>query len=300
MAVHKRSYVRYQGELTSEGLRFSVLTRYALKTAFSTRFTTPVFTLCFVPHLIALTLIYLRNNLKALVALAPGVPVAQLMNFFPIDGAFFSTLLAVEAILTFGLVSVIGPGLVSPDLANNALPLYLSRPFSRAEYVAGKLAALLALTSLVTWVPGGLLIGVQTSLAGFAWLSENKGVALAVIAGSWLWILTVSLVALAVSAWVRWRTVAIPALFGVFFVAGSFGAIANGLLRLDPPVGSLIQLLTAMRIVWDWFALGQTEYFGYRGVHGLPAWTALVSLLGFCAASVGLLAWKVRPSEVVR
>jgi hypothetical protein len=185
-------------------------------------------------------------------------------------------------------------------LANHALPLYLSRPFSRTEYVAGKLGALLALTSLVTWIPATLLVGVQTSLAGFGWLSTHKGVAAAVFAGSGLWILTVSSMALAISAWVKWRTVAIPALFGVFFVAASFGEIASEMLELDPRWGVLINLPAAMAIMWDWLALGQGEYFGYGGGVGLPAWTALVSLLGFCGASLALLIWKVRASEVVR
>ena len=32
---------------------------------------------------------------------------------------------------------------VSRDLRNNALPLYLCRPFSRTEYVAGKMSVVL-------------------------------------------------------------------------------------------------------------------------------------------------------------
>jgi hypothetical protein len=39
--------------------------------------------------------------------------------------------------LALFLAAFIGPGLISPDLHNNALSLYLARPFSRAEYVLG-------------------------------------------------------------------------------------------------------------------------------------------------------------------
>ena len=55
------------------------------------------------------------------------------------------------------LTAFVGPGLVSPDLANSALPLYFCRPFSRAEYVLGKCAVSVQLLSLITWVPGLIL-----------------------------------------------------------------------------------------------------------------------------------------------
>ena len=50
---------------------------------------------------------------------------------------------------------------MSPDLRNNGLPLYLSRPFSRTEYVLGKMSVLLILLSAITWVPGLLLFLFQ-------------------------------------------------------------------------------------------------------------------------------------------
>ena len=299
MAVYKRSYTPYQGVRTHERLRFTVVTRYALKTVLSTKLAISAFTFSFVPHLVALCLIYLRNNVAALTAIAPGLPATQIMAYFPIDGPFFARLLGVEAFLTFGLVSLIGPGLISPDLANNALPLYLSRPFSRFEYVLGKLSALLVLLSLVTWIPGSLLIGVQTSLAGFEWLGDHRGVVAAVLVGSWLWILAMSLVSLAISAWVRWGAVAVPALFGVFFVAAAFGEVANDLLDLNPRWGTLINLPAAMAMVWNWLATGDWLYSGTDGA-GIPAWTGLVSILGFCGLSTVLLIWKVRASEIVR
>ena len=56
--------------------------------------------------------------------------------------------------LALFLAAFVGPGQVSPDLANNALSLYLARPFSRAEYVLGKMSVLVILLSLMTWVPG--------------------------------------------------------------------------------------------------------------------------------------------------
>ena len=62
---------------------------------------------------------------------------------------------------------LVGPPLVSRDLRNNALPLYLCRPFSRTEYVMGKMSVMLILLSAITWVPQLLLFLFQSYLRGF-------------------------------------------------------------------------------------------------------------------------------------
>ena len=49
-------------------------------------------------------------------------------DFLKIDGNFFLYLFATQTYLSFLLVTFVGPGLIAPDVANNALPLYLCRP----------------------------------------------------------------------------------------------------------------------------------------------------------------------------
>ncbi len=314
MAVYKRTYTTYAGMLTGQLWRFTVLPRYLLQNAFESRFVTAFFTLCFVPHVVALCIIYLRNNsvLMEYLRLQGAAPFLTLLT---IDGTFFYYLFAAQTFLSFFLITFIGPGLISPDLANNALPLYLSRPFSRAEYVCGKIAVLFALTSLITWVPGLLLIGVQTDLAGFAWLGEHMRLPAGIVVGSILWIMTVALIALALSAWVKSKPIATASLFGVFFTAGAFGQIANGVLELNPRWGDLLNLAATMRGLWNWLLLNESTFGrvvmmtrgpgrrmgAFRGMtEGLPAWSGLVVLLGFCAVSLYLLAKKIRAVEVVR
>ena len=62
-----------------------------------------------------------------------------------------------QGFFSFLMTAYAAPGLVGPDLSNNALPLYLCRPISKAEYVLGKMAVLLIPLSLITWVPGRVL-----------------------------------------------------------------------------------------------------------------------------------------------
>lgn len=297
MAVYKRTYTRYTGPVTSQRWRFLILPGYALRSVFETRFAFAAFMLALVPHLIALILIYLHGHIDALLAI--GIQGAQAFQFLSVDGSFFLTLFTFETVISFFLVALIGPGLISPDLANNALPLYLSRPFSRAEYVLGKLSVLLILTSLITWVPGLLLFGVQTSMAGVSWAWENQRILWAILLSSWIWTLTISLIALALSAWVKWKPVAAAALFGIFFVAGGFGTVSNALLRTD--LGTLLSLAAAMRMVQRWLFLGERVYRNVIPPFGsLPSWSGMVPIVFVCVVALLLLAWKVRPVQVVR
>lgn len=300
MAVYKRNYKRFAGQLTGQFWRFAILPRYSFQTLFESKLLTSFFTLCLLPHLAGLVLIYLRYNVGAIRSLN-----VQFLQFLSIDGNFFLNIFEAETYLSFLLVTFVGPGLVAPDLANNALPLYLSRPFSKQEYIIGKLSVLMILTSLITWVPGLLLIAIQTNQAGLSWFWDNLRIPLGILLGSWIWIVTISLVALALSAWVKMRPAAIFALFGVFFIAGSFGNVANTMLDLKPAFGLLIDLQATMRALWRFLLLAQTDYGPafVRGSFvdsGLPSWVSLISLLGFCGLALLLLMKKIRACEVVR
>lgn len=298
MAVYKRTYTRYSGPLTNERWRFTVLPRYMLQSVFARRFTGAAFMLALVPHLIALVVIYLRGNAAALIGLDMR-EAAQAVQVLSIDGNFFLTLFAAETFMSFAIVAFLGPGLISPDLANNALPLYLSRPFSRAEYVLGKLSILVILTSAITWVPGILLFIVQTSMSEWTWATDNVRILMGIIIGSWIWILTTSLIALAISAWVKWRTIATAALLGIYFVAAGFGTVSNAI--LDTRWGALLNMAANMRMVWRWLFLNESTYYTtIPRSFAVPAWTGLAAMGVVCTIALMMLAWKIRPAEVVR
>jgi ABC-2 type transport system permease protein len=268
-----------------------------LKTLFEARLNTSLFLISFVPHVAMLVVIYLRANVEGLASL--NLPITAPLRFIEVNEDFFLGLLGVQMFLSFVLAAVMGPGLVSPDLTNNAMPLYLSRPLSRAEYVLGKLSVLLTVTSLVTWVPGLLLIAVQTSLAGPSWLWDHPRVVIGFVLSSWIWILTVSLIALALSAWVRWKPVAVAGLFAVFFLTGGFGTASN--LLLDMKWGTLLNISTDMGMVSAWLFLGQDVFrVPLRAPEVVPAWTGLLALILICASALFLLSRKVRAVHAVR
>ena len=163
----------YQGALTPPWSRFLILPRYAAKDVFDSRLFVAFYALCFLLPFAGLLTIYLHHNLAALQFL--DLPLQELARrccrSTPPSSA---SGIEFQGWLCFFLALFVGPALVAPDLRNNGLPLYLSRPFSRTEYVLGKMTVLAALMSLITWVPGLLLFFFQGYLEGAGWLSEQS------------------------------------------------------------------------------------------------------------------------------
>ncbi len=286
MAVYKRNYQRYEGPLTTPALRFLILPRYAYEQIFRFKIFTAFFVLCFIYPTGAAVFIYLHHNVKALQVLQ--LPISELVT---IDSMFFLVSMIVQGSLALVMTTLIGPGLISPDLSNNAMPLYLSRPFTRTEYILGKASVLMILLSVITWVPLLLLFLLQAHLEGGGWLLQHTRIAVAVFAGSWLWILILSLLVLSLSAWVKWRPVAGALLFGTFMVSSGFAAAINAIMYTN--WGYLIDISQQIKIVWSWLFKIQTE-------NAIPVWGAVLGLAGVCAFCLLLLSRKIRAYEVIR
>src|SRR5437870_3736029 len=198
MAVYKRRYRPYHGPLTPERSRFLVLTRYAFAGLFRSRVFVLLFVLALVPTLFFAAYIFLANNSA----------VQQFLQFhvaggFAVENKFFFTLTMIQTQLAFLLNCWVCPTLVAGDLVNGALPLFLSRPFSRPEYVLGKCAVIALLLSVVTWVPGLILFSLQAGLAEGGWTWSHLWMVVPIVCCSAVWILMLSLISLAVSAWVK-------------------------------------------------------------------------------------------------
>lgn len=289
MAVYGRSYRRYTGEITPTGSRFLILPRYAYETVFKSKLFLIFYALCFLAPFLGLLAIYLCNNLNVLSFLQ--VPIEELKEFFSIGKNFFYRGMWFQGGASFILVFLVGPALVSPDLRNNGLALYLSRPFSRGEYVLGKMSVLLILLSSITWIPGLLLFLFQSVLDP-KWMGPNLNLAFAVFVGSWVWILFLSLLALTISAWVKWMPVARITMIVLFFVSIGFANAINEM--LDTWWGTLISAWYPMASIWD-------SLFGIVPDADLPppgaSWAALIVGSALC---LWLLSRRIRAYEVVR
>jgi ABC-2 type transport system permease protein len=286
MAVYKRSYRGYSGAITPTWSRFLVLYRFARSNVFRSKFLTALLVLCFFFPLLCLLGIYANDHLSAFAFL--GQKSGPL---FSIDGKYFLVYMIVQGVLAFILTSFIGPGLVSPDLANGALTLYLCRPLSRTEYVAGKMAVLVIVLSWITWIPGLVLFFVQASLAGWQWMMDNFYIANGILLGALIWIAVLSLLSLAISAWVKWRIAAGAMLLGTLFMGSGFAQAINAVLRTQQ--GYLIDVGHLIAVIWgDLFRQEANAEFPVG-----EGWLALLTFTGICLL---LLMRKVRANEVVR
>jgi len=292
MAVYEHTYKPYAGPLTTEWSRFLVIPRHAYQDVYRSKLFVAFFGLCFVCPLIMAILIYLHHNLTAM-----AIFQINLRDLAPINAMFFRIFLGVQTSLAFILTVLIGPPLISRDLANNALPLYLCRPFSRAEYVFGKMSVLVILISAITWVPGELLFLFQCYLEGVAWAASNLYIAVAIFIVSWVWITLLALLSVTISAWVKWRVAASAALFGLFIISNAIGFMINGVLQTR--WGGFFNLFWILRTIED-------GLFRAPNSAGLPNWMVLptpaawLSFGLFCAGCLFLLTRKVRAYEVVR
>lgn len=291
MAVYKRGYQRYQGELTGHWTRLMSLPRFSRERLFQQRLVVLLLTASMIWPLLCGLFIYLSNHLEIFASLGGGGDGRGLAKFMEINATFFLIFMNTQSVFCLMLAALAGPGLIAPDLANNALPLYLSRPLTRTDYVLARLVVLLGLLSTVTWVPALVLFGVQSGMAGWSWMTDHLRLAGALLFGFLLWILLVSLVALASSAYVKWKIVAGALVLGFFFVTAGVSQMVNAVFRVD--WGSLLNPARAMYVVWS-------DMLGAEPPDGPGSVACAIALLALVGLLCLVLERKLRPVEVIK
>jgi ABC-type transport system involved in multi-copper enzyme maturation permease subunit len=296
MAVYKRRYNAYTGSLTPTWSRFFVLTRYAFADLFKSRFFVILLVLSIVPCLFFAGYIFIANNKT--VQLLMQVRSADL---FKVESQYFVIIMIVQTQAAFLLNCWVGPVLIAGDLTNGALPLFLSRPFTRADYVLGKLAVLALLLSAVTWFPCLLLFSLQSGLAKDGWIWSHLWMVVPIVLCSAIWILMLSLLSLAVSAWVKLRIVATGVIFISFFVPTGLGEMFNAIMGTH--WGRLLNFSDMFRLI---LANGFRERSGMTGILGplgrneIPVPAAWGVLIFVCLLSLVILNVRLRARETVR
>jgi ABC-2 type transport system permease protein len=303
MAVYEHTYRRYAGPLTTEWSRFLIIPRHAFRDIFKSKMFTAFFIACFLPLLVEAILIYLHHNFNAI-----AVMKLHLNDLLAIDATFFEAFVGVQAVFAFLLTLLVGPPLVAKDLRNNALPLYLCRPFTRSEYVFGKMSVLLILLSAITWMPSVVLFLFQAYLEGFSWFAQNVPLASAIFLSSLMWILLLTLLSQTISSLVKWRMAASAALVALYVIPSIFGEAVNQIfatrwghlisidaLRRSVTAGLFGTFVQSSRHVTDFDTGIAHEII----LSEPPLWISWFMLFLICAVCLAILSKRVKAYEVV-
>jgi ABC-2 type transport system permease protein len=159
--IHDQSYRRYTGVRQEPGTAWLVIAATGIRTVLTKKFFWLVLLAAWGQFFVRAVMFYLSANFPNLDLLAPSVETFR--QFFEIQ----------EIFVLFVTVYV-GSGLIANDRRSNALQIYLSKPLTRAEYVAGKLGTLLFFLLLVTLAPALMLLFLEMMFsASLAFVGAN-------------------------------------------------------------------------------------------------------------------------------
>ena len=214
MPIHDQGYRRYGGSRAPRGQAWSVITRAGLRTMLAKRMFLGLLLVAWFPFFVRAVQIYAAANMPQAAFLRPTAET-------------FRQFLDQQSIFVFFVTVYVGAGLIANDRRANALQIYLSKPLTRAEYVFGKLAILIAFLLAVTWAPAMVLLLVQIAFAGnFTFLQNNLFLFPAITVFAAVQVITVASTMLALSSLSKSaRYVAILYAMVLFFTSAIYGVL---------------------------------------------------------------------------
>jgi ABC-2 type transport system permease protein len=277
--IHDQGYRRYLGSRSAVGRSWQVITRAGVRTVLSKRSFIALMLMAWSPFVVRAVQVYIATNFSQASFLAPKAET-------------FREFLGQQGIFVFFVTIYVGAGLIANDRRANALQVYLSKPLTRAEYVAGKLAILFLFLVSVTWLPAIMLLLVQIMFAGsFAFVRDNLFLLPAITLFSLLQVLVAASTMLALSSMSKSsRFVGIMYAGLIFFTSALFNAIRG---------------ITG-RTSFAWISPTETleqvgnVIFRLEPRFDLPPAVAVFTIAALIAASAWILERRVRGVEVVQ
>lgn len=153
MPIHDQGYRRYLGTRAAIGQSWRVMTRAGVMSLITTRVFMGMMLMAWAPFVVRAVQIYVSATFTQASFLAP-------------KGETFREFLDQQGVWVFFVTIYVGAGLIANDRRANALQLYLSKPMTAAEYIAGKLAILFLFLIGVTFLPAMFLLITQALFAG--------------------------------------------------------------------------------------------------------------------------------------
>ena len=281
MPIYDQTYRRYEARGPLRRVRFWPITREALRLILVRRWFIGLMVLAWLPFVVRVIQIYIVTRF----------PEAH--RVLPVDGKLFGDYLSQQLLPALIITIFAGAGLVANDLRTGAILVYLSRPLTRRDYVAGKLLVLVLLIASVTLVPGLLLYLVALSLAPDQFVKwELAWIGPAIVLYSSVIALSLSLAALAVSSLSKSARVAGLGFFGILMGLQIVQTILFE--AFDRPEGALVSIMTGVQTVGR-------ALFGIPGRRFELGWPwAAAALVAIALGCLAILRSRVRAVEIVR
>jgi ABC-2 type transport system permease protein len=280
MPIHDQGYRRYAGSKAAVGRGWSVITRNGVRSLFAKRAFVGLLLFAWSPFIVRAVQVYVAANF------------AQAASILGVKAETFREFLDQQGVFVFFVTIYVGAGLIANDRRANALQVYLSKPLTRAEYVAGKAAILFLFLSLVTWAPAIALLIVQIMFAGsFTFLRENIFLLPAITLFSVLQVLLATMTMLALSSMSKSsRFVGIMYAGLMFFTAAVFQAIRG---ITASPAMAWISPTASLEVIGD-------VIFRLTPRYNVPVLVPLLAVIALIAISALILERRVRGVEVVQ
>jgi ABC-2 type transport system permease protein len=278
MPIHDQGYQRYRGSRARIGAAWQVIAKAGIRSVLSERKFLGLLLISWVPFLVRAVQVYIAANFQQASFLAP-------------KGETFREFLETQAIFVFFITIYVGSGLIAADRRANALQLYLAKPLSRWEYVAGKMAVLITFLTFVTLVPAITLLLVQVGFAGsLTFVRQNLYLLPAIALYSIVQVLLAASTMLALSSLSKSsRFVGVMYAGLIFFTAALFNAV-RGI------TGKTWLAWLSPRDVMN--QLGDV-IFRLPPRFDMPGWAAALVVVALIAGSAAVLERRVRAVEVV-
>jgi ABC-2 type transport system permease protein len=276
MPIHDQGYRRYAGERIVRARRWLVIARAGVIERLRER------------RFLALMLMAWLLFVVRAVQIYIGTTIVRASFFAPSEDTFHG-FLNQQRLFVFFITIYAGAGLIANDRQANALQLYLSKPITRHDYIAGKMATLALFLIAVTWVPAMLLLALQVLFSGsLEFVSSHPRLVPAITITSLLQVALASMTMLALSSLSRSRRFAAMLYALVTIFAGAVERVlqtatgAAGWVLLSPQ-NTLAAITDAL--------------FGIEP--DIPVTVAFIALVAVMAACVAVLERRVRAVDVV-
>jgi len=279
MPIHDQGYRHYGGHREAPGRAWTVIASAGIRSMAGKRKFLGLLLLAWLPFLVEAIRFYLVANFpQASILAATRESYREFFDY--------------QAVFVFFITIWVGAGLIANDKRANALQIYLSKPLTRAEYVAGKVSILVVFLLLVTWVPAMLLLVLHMLFQGsLSFIRANLVLFPAITLFSFVYVLLASFTVLALSSLSNSsRFVAILYAGAIFFSDGVYGVLyaVTGSSAL-----SWISLGANLRQVGN-------IVFRMKPLYPDTPWqVSLLMVIGMIAVSMLILDRRVRGVEVV-